>query len=59
MIAAAREGSLTDRLLMTAMTLLTALPSFVTGPLLVLIFALKFGWAPVSGMESPRHLILP
>jgi oligopeptide transport system permease protein len=57
--AAAHAGSTIDRSLMLAMTLLTAFPSFVTGPLLVLVFALGFGWLPVSGLESPRHLILP
>jgi len=57
--AAAHVGSRLDRVLMLAMTLLTALPTFVTGPLLVLLFALGLGWLPVSGLESPRHLILP
>jgi oligopeptide transport system permease protein len=40
-------------------TLLTALPTFVTGPLLVLVFALSLSWLPVSGLETARHLILP
>jgi oligopeptide transport system permease protein len=57
--AAAHAGRMADRMLMLAMTLLTALPTFVTGPLLVLAFALGLGWLPVSGLESPRHLILP
>lgn len=57
--AAARAGGRSDKALMLAMTLLTALPSFVTGPLLVLIFALMLGWLPVSGYETPRDLILP
>lgn len=57
--AAVHAGSPADRALMLGMTLLTALPSFVTGPLLVLVFALLLGWLPVSGLESPRHLLLP
>lgn len=57
--AAARAGSRSDKAMMLAMTLLTAFPSFVTGPLLVLVFALALGWLPVSGLETPRHLILP
>jgi oligopeptide transport system permease protein len=38
-----------------------ALPSFVVGPLLALIFALTLHWLPVAGWESgqPRYLILP
>lgn len=57
--AAACAGRWPDHALMLLATLLTTVPSFVTGPLLVLIFALGLGWAPVSGLESPRHLILP
>ena len=57
--AAAQAGTQIDKALMLAMTMLTALPTFVTGPLLVLIFALGLGWLPVSGLETPRHLILP
>jgi len=44
---------------MLGMTLLTALPSFVTGPLLVLVFALTLGMLPVSGLDGPRNLVLP
>ena len=57
--AATRAGSRRDRAIMLAMTLLTALPTFVTGPLLVLVFGLWFGWLPVSGWGRPAHLILP
>lgn len=59
--AAVKPGGGRDRLLMLVTTLLTALPSFVTGPLLVLVFALWLGWLPVSGWGdgAPAHLILP
>ena len=61
LIATARTGSRTDRALMFAATLLTALPSFVTGPLLALIFGLWAGWLPVSGWGDgdPAHIVLP
>lgn len=38
-----------------------ALPSFVTGPLLALVFGLHLRWLPVAGWESgePRYLLLP
>jgi oligopeptide transport system permease protein len=38
-----------------------ALPSFVVGPLLALIFALKLDWLPVGGYEphAPRYFVLP
>jgi len=59
--AAAHPGRWPDALLMLMATLLTALPSFVTGPLLVLIFGLGLGWLPVSGWGGgdPAHLVLP
>ena len=38
-----------------------ALPSFVVGPLLALIFGIWLRWLPVAGWErgSPRYLVLP
>jgi oligopeptide transport system permease protein len=38
-----------------------ALPSFVTGPALALIFGLYLRWLPVAGWEhgAPRYLVLP
>ena len=39
----------------------TALPSFVTGPVLALVFGLHLHWLPVAGWErgSPQYLVLP
>lgn len=34
-------------------------PTFVLGPLLVLVFSLKLGWLPVSGWSSPAEKLLP
>ncbi|SNS50509.1 oligopeptide transport system permease protein [Sphingomonas laterariae] len=61
LLAASRAGRPLDHALMLAMTLLTALPSFVTGPLLALVFALWAGWLPVSGWGDgdAAHLVLP
>jgi oligopeptide transport system permease protein len=44
-----------------AAALLIALPSFVTGPLLALVFGLQLRWLPVAGWESgaARYLVLP
>jgi oligopeptide transport system permease protein len=38
-----------------------ALPSFVVGPLLALVFGLYLHWLPVAGWESgaPQYLVLP
>jgi oligopeptide transport system permease protein len=60
-LAANREGRWLDRVIGMAATVLTALPAFVTGPALVLIFGLRYGWLPVSGWEVGQWsaLILP
>ena len=60
-IAASRAGRTIDHALMLIATILTAVPSFVTGPLLALVFALWAGWLPVSGWGDgdPSHMILP
>jgi ABC-type dipeptide/oligopeptide/nickel transport system permease component len=34
-------------------------PNFALGPILILIFAIKFGWLPVSGAGSFANLVLP
>ncbi|MFC4293158.1 ABC transporter permease [Sphingorhabdus arenilitoris] len=58
--AAMRAGQWQDQALMLTATLLTALPTFVTGPLLALIFGLWLGWLPVSGQGAgTAWLILP
>jgi len=60
LFSAVRHGSRTDDAIMLSATLLTAFPTFVTGPLLALIFALSLGWLPVSGMgDGLSWLILP
>ncbi len=60
-LAALRPDGLADRALMLVATIATLLPSFVTGPLMVLVFALLLGWLPVSGWAGGdlRHLVMP
>jgi oligopeptide transport system permease protein len=61
LIAAANAGLWLDRVVSMKATLLTALPSFVTAPLLVLVFGLTLGWLPVSGWNegAAANLVLP
>ena len=61
LVAAAKPGGLVDRVLGVVSTLLTSVPSFVTAPLLVLLFALTLGWLPVSGWNDGAvlNMILP
>jgi peptide/nickel transport system permease protein len=57
--AALHRNSLADRLTMALSVAGYTVPSFVLGLVLVLIFAVRLGWLPSSGFESPLHLVLP
>ena len=60
-LAARRRGSVLDHGIMGLTVLGVVLPSFVTGPLLVLVFGLCLHWLPVAGWQAgnPAYLILP
>jgi oligopeptide transport system permease protein len=58
-LAAIRHGSPKDILAMLAALALISIPTFVAGPLLVLIFSLHLGWLPVGGWHSPLSILLP
>jgi oligopeptide transport system permease protein len=59
--AALRRGSAVDHGIMSLAVLGVVLPSFVTGPLLVLAFGLGLRWLPVAGWQdgNPYYLVLP
>lgn len=64
MVAALRPGGWADEALMLMATVVTALPSFVTGPLLALIFGLWLGVLPVGGLgdsliSAPQFWVMP
>jgi oligopeptide transport system permease protein len=58
-MGAVRQNSAWDYSLMTVAMLGISLPSFVLGPLLVLIFALTVYALPPGGWGQARHLVLP
>ena len=57
--AAARPGTIAEGGALALMLLSICLPSFVLGPLLILIFSIKLSWLPVGGWGSPAQLLLP
>jgi oligopeptide transport system permease protein len=61
MVAALWRNGAADLLIGAAAALCIALPGFVTGPLLALVFGLHLHWLPVGGWEAaaPRFLVLP
>ncbi len=58
-VTALSRGTAFDRVIMAAMSLLQASPSFFIGIVLILFVSVRLGWLPSSGSGSPRHLILP
>jgi oligopeptide transport system permease protein len=59
-IAAALRQNRPEDYVATAVAILgVCIPTFVTAPLLVLLFASKLGWVPTAGWGGPRNLILP
>ena len=58
-VAALRRDAVIDHSVRTVAAIGVALPSFVVGPLLALVFGLYLHWLPVAGWGSPRHLVLP
>jgi peptide/nickel transport system permease protein len=67
--SATRPNSLLDRLSATASLFGASMPSFWLGIVLMVVFALRLGWLPASGMYAPygggglldllAHLLLP
>lgn len=72
-IAARRAYSLTDNVISTLGLLFYAMPSFLLALLMILVFSVKLGWLPVSGIKDigafhtgwrlwvdiARHLVMP
>lgn len=59
LICAIKKDSLFDRITVSGSLLLTAMPSFWLGALLVLVFAVGLKILPISGYEGAKYYILP
>ena len=60
-VAALRQNSVVDIGVMLVANIGSVLPSFVLGPVLVLVFAILLPWLPSGGWDdfAPRYMILP
>ncbi len=58
-LSAVRRDSWLDVGAMLAALLAISVPTFVTGPLLILVFALGLGWFPVGGWGGLSAMVLP
>ena len=59
MAAARARGGWLDRFAMGFSILGVSIPNFWLGPLLILLFAVRLDWLPVSGMSGPASVVLP
>ncbi|HHY35085.1 MAG TPA: ABC transporter permease [Firmicutes bacterium] len=59
LIAALRQGTKLDRLLVMATTMLMMIPGYWFAILLMMVFAIKLRWLPISGFQGPASLVLP
>lgn len=64
MVAALNRGRPLDRLTLTALTVLGAIPSFVGSIVLISVFSVQLGWFPSFGSgeglwDTVYHLVLP
>ena len=57
--SARRRDRWDDRLLSVVSLFGLSFPNFALGPILILLFAIRLGWMPVSGSGSVAHLVLP
>lgn len=58
-LAGLRPDGLLDRTLMLVSTALRALPQFVVGLVLIIVFGLTLNLLPAAGHEHGAHLVLP
>jgi peptide/nickel transport system permease protein len=58
-IAAVKKGSYFDRFAMLTAVSGLAIPNFLLGPILVLVFSIWLSLLPVSGYDSWQHYFLP
>src|SRR5206468_1301999 len=53
--SAARSGTPPERALSVILYMLYSLPSFVAALYLLILFSVKLGWLPLSGMHRPAE----
>ncbi len=58
-IAALNAGGRVDRMVMAGSTAGFAMPNFVLGLLLILLFAVSLHWLPSNGSGTWQHLVMP
>lgn len=57
--AASRKQRSGDRITQMAAMIFISTPTFITGPILGIVFAIWLGWLPIGGWYGWQHVILP
>jgi peptide/nickel transport system permease protein len=58
-LAALRPGGASDRSTVFLSLIGLSVPQFWLGLLLIVVFAVQFGWLPTSGVDTPAHFVMP
>ncbi|MGY3617986.1 ABC transporter permease [Bradyrhizobium sp. USDA 10063] len=58
-LAGVNKGGPVDRLMLVVAAFLSSIPAFLTGALLVTVFAIKLQWFPVAGTNLSLYFVLP
>ncbi len=59
LVVAVRQRTWQGNLLVVISTIMRSIPPFWLGILLMLIFAVRLGWLPISGYRGPISVVLP
>ena len=59
LLCAMKKDSIFDRFSVSFTLLMTSLPSFWLGVILILVFSVWLKWFPISGYDTPKHYVLP
>lgn len=57
--AGVNQNKFSDRICMFLALIGVSMPQFWLGLLLVLLFSVRLGWLPSSGLDTPWHYVLP
>ncbi len=58
-LSAVKPNSWLDNIAMGLALIGQAVPTFFLGIVLILVFSVRFGWFPTSGLSSPSGIVLP
>ncbi len=58
-ISAVKQYTIIDNSSLVITLILTSIPGFWLGLMLIMLFSLKLGWLPATGIDTWKHFVLP